>query len=84
MMHGLTPLIELASHRSLDLFFRVGQGYVARAAREGARQAGHGLSPLGIQSQAEARIVSALGPVPREGRLYAWPCGERRPLDAPG
>ena len=79
-MNGLTPLIELASHRSLDLFFRVGQGYVARSAREGGtRQAAHGLSPLGIQSQAEARIVGVLAPMPREGRLYAWPGGGQRP-----
>ncbi|MCO5158179.1 MAG: hypothetical protein M9945_15750 [Aquamicrobium sp.] len=76
--HGLTPLIELASHKSLDLFFRVGQGYVARAANDtGFRQVGHGFgaSPFGIQSRAEARIVSTLGPLPHDGRLYAWPSG---------
>jgi len=77
-MRDLTPLIELASHKSLDLFFRVGQGYVARAASgTGLRQSGHGagLSPFGIQSRAEARIVSTLGPLPHDGRLYAWPSG---------
>ena len=30
-MNRLTPLIELASTGSLDLFFRVGRGYVAQA-----------------------------------------------------
>ncbi|MBE0694047.1 MAG: hypothetical protein IH590_13200, partial [Aquamicrobium sp.] len=55
-MNALTPLIELASQRSLDLFFRVGQGYVARAGHEpGFRPGGHGLSPLGVQARAEAR-----------------------------
>ncbi len=86
MPDGLTPLIELASHRSLDLFFRVGQGYVARAAREpGLRQGGHGVSPLGVQARAEARIVSTLGPVPCERRLNAWPVGggTSRPLARP-
>lgn len=80
-MHGLTPLIELANHKSLDLFFRVGQGYVARATHEaGFRQGGHaGLSPFGIQSRAEARIVSTLGPLPHDGRLHAWPSGGRTP-----
>lgn len=87
-MHGpmrqLTPLIELASHRSLDLFFRVGQGYVARAADDGgggARQGGAdaGASPFGIQSRAEARIVSTLGPLPHDGRLHAWPTGGGTP-----
>ncbi len=80
--HGLTPLIELASHKSLDLFFRVGQGYVARAANDTAfRQGGPGFgaSPFGIQSRAEARIVSTLGPLPHDGRLYAWPSGGGTP-----
>jgi hypothetical protein len=84
-MKALTPLIELATHKSLDLFFRVGQGYVARATHEaGFRQGGHaaGVSPFGIQSQAEARIVSALGPLPHDGRLNAWPVA--RPLSTPG
>jgi len=77
-MRELTPLIELASHKSLDLFFRVGQGYVARAAADpGLRQGGRGagLTPFGIQSRAEARIVSTLGPLPHDGRLHAWPTG---------
>ena len=82
MPDALHSLIELASHRSLDLFFRVGQGYVARSAREpGQRQGSHGVSPLGIQARAEARIGSTLGPIPCERRLNAWPCGAaaRRP-----
>lgn len=75
-MSALTPLIELASHRSLDLFFRVGQGYVARSGREQSfGQGGHGLSPLGVQARAEARIVSTLGSLPHDGRLHAWPSG---------
>lgn len=79
-MTALTPLIELATQRSLDLFFRVGQGYVARSAREGGLQpAVRGLSPLGVQSRAEALIVRALGHEPRGGPLHAWPVGERRP-----
>ena len=76
--HGLTPLIELAGHGSLDLFFRVGQGYVARASNEagfGRGGQGFGASPFGIQSRAEARIVATLGPLPHDGRLYAWPSG---------
>ncbi len=84
-MHGLTPLIELATSKSLDLFFRVGQGYVARTTLDaGLRHSGHavGLSPFGIQSRAEARIVSALGPLPHDGRLNAWPVAS--PLSAPG
>lgn len=76
MPNALRPLIELASHHSLDLFFRVGQGYVARTAQEpGMRQGGQGVSPLGVQARAEASIVSTLGPVPCERRLNAWPCG---------
>lgn len=64
MPDGLAPLIELASHRSLDLFFRVSQGYVGRSAQEyGFR---HGVTPLGVQARAEARIVSTLGTAPRE------------------
>lgn len=62
-MDALSPLIELASRRSLDLFFRAGQGYVARSApAAGLRHGGHGLSPLGIQSRAEVRISCTLGP----------------------
>lgn len=81
-MRELTPLIELATTKSLDLFFRVGQGYVARATQEaGFYQGGHaaGVSPFGIQSRAEARIVSTLGPLPHEGRLYAWPSDGKTP-----
>lgn len=60
-MNALTPLIELASHKSLDLFFRVGQGYVACAGRgAGLQAAGRGLTPLGVQSRAAARIVCML------------------------
>ena len=79
---GLTPLIELATTRSLDLFFRVGQGYVARTTRDaGPRHGSHaaGVSPFGIQSRAEARIVSTLGPLPHDGRLHAWPTGGKAP-----
>ena len=81
--HGLTPLIELASTKSLDLFFRVGQGYVARTGHDGAfRGQGFGVSPFGLQSRAEARIVSTLGPLPHQGPLHAWPSGGKaaRPL----
>ena len=78
-MNALTPLIELASQRSLDLFFRVGQGYVARSTHEpGFRPGGHGLAPYGVQTRAEAAIVSTLGPLPRDGRLHAWPTGGNR------
>ena len=79
-MPPLTPLIELANNKSLDLFFRVGQGYVARSATDAAfRQGNHGfgVSPFGLQARAEARIVSTLGPLPHDGRLYAWPSGGR-------
>lgn len=72
-MTSLTPLIELATQKSLDLFFRVGQGYLARADAAGQRQAGFGLSPYGVQSQAELRIVAALPHPSPEQRLYAWP-----------
>ncbi len=80
-MTALTPLVELATQKSLDLFFRVGRGYVVRATREGAHGAGGvGLSPFGIQSRAEARIVTALGHRTAEHQLHAWPCNEpRRP-----
>lgn len=77
-MNALMPLIELASNRSLDLFFRVGQGYVARSSQEaGFRHGGNGggraASPLGIQSRAAAHIVATLGPLPQDRRLNAWP-----------
>ena len=77
-MNGLTPLIELATQKSLDLFFRAGQGYLAQSVREfGQRHAGCGLSPLGVQARAQARIVCALGPVPPSGQPYARPGGGR-------
>lgn len=72
-MTTLTPLIELATQKSLDLFFRVGQGYLARSDEAGQRQSGFGLSPYGVQSQAELRIVAALPHPSPEQRLYAWP-----------
>lgn len=73
-MTTLNPLIELATQKSLDLFFRVGRGYVAQATREMAQPtAGYGLSPVGIQNRAEARIVATLGHIPRDGQLHAWP-----------
>lgn len=75
----LTPLIELATQKNLDLFFRVGQGYVTRSVRDGGqRQAGWGASPLGVQSRAEARILCTLAPPLPEARLYAWPGGPQR------
>lgn len=76
-MSGLTPLIELASQRSLDLFFRVGQGYVTRTFRTGGRHeaGGWGLDPVGVQARAEARIVCTMPPPPPEARLNAWPVG---------
>ena len=76
-MASLTPLIELASHKSLDLFFRVGQGYVARSTGSGAGQRGGdwGLNPVGIQARAEARIVGVLPPPSPDTRLHAWPDG---------
>ncbi|MEO4000425.1 hypothetical protein [Mesorhizobium sp. CAU 1732] len=83
-MNGLTPLIDLATQRSLDLFFRVGQGYLARSDRDAAqKQPGWGLSPIGVQSRAEARIVVTLGHKPRDGVLHAWPGGNpktRQPM----
>lgn len=73
-MSTLTPLIELATQKSLDLFFRVGQGYVARTGHDGGQmQRGPGLSPLGVQSKAETRIVCALPHPKPESRLHAWP-----------
>jgi len=68
---GLSPLIELATQKSLDLLFRAGQGYVA--CLSGGRT--QGLNPLGVQARAEELIVGALVHSPREGRLYAWPGG---------
>ena len=84
-MQSLAPLIELASQRNLDLFFRVGQGYVARMSRDAGQAApGHGLSPLGIQSRAVARIVDILPLPPRESLVNAWPGGpQRRPARSP-
>ena len=77
-MNTLAPLIELASNKSLDLFFRVGQGYVAHTGHDGAfRGQGFGVSPFGLQSRAEARIVSTLGPLPHDGPLHAWPTGSK-------
>lgn len=80
-MRDLTPLIELAGNKSLDLFFRVGQGYVARATHGTGLHAGgrhgFGVSPFGLQSRAEARIVSTLGPLPHQGPLHAWPAGNK-------
>lgn len=70
-MTGLSSLIELATQKRLELFFRSGQGYVA--CLRGAPAAG--LNPLGIQARAEELIVGALVHSPREGRLYAWPGG---------
>lgn len=73
-MSTLTPLIELATQKSLDLFFRVGQGYVTRSGQDGGQmQRGYGLSPLGIQSRAETRIVCALPHPDPQARLHAWP-----------
>ncbi len=73
-MSTLTPLIELATQKSLDLFFRVGQGYVARTGREGGPlQGSFGLSPLGVQSRAETRIVCAMPHPKPEARMHAWP-----------
>ncbi len=75
----LAPLIELAAQKNLDLFFRVGRGYLTRAMRGGIQnQQGWGASPLGVQSRAEARIVCTLAPPLPEARLYAWPGGAQR------
>lgn len=75
-MTALTPLVELATQKSLDLFFRLGRGYVARAGRGTAQATGFGISPHGVQAQAQIRIVAALGH-PAPGRqLNAWPCNE--------
>lgn len=76
-MTSLTPLIELATQKSLDVFFRVGQGYVARTVRDaGLRQSAFGLSPLGVQSRAEARIICTLASPSPDAQLYAWPGGQ--------
>jgi hypothetical protein len=75
----LAPLIELATQKNLDLFFRVGRGYLTRAMRGGMHnQQGWGASPLGVQSRAEARIVCTLASPLPEARLYAWPGGTQR------
>lgn len=80
----LAPLIELATQKNLDLFFRVGRGYLTRAMRENAqRQQGWGASPLGVQARAEARIVCTLAPPLPEARLYAWPGGPQRRATLP-
>ena len=73
----LTPLIELATQRSLDLFFRAGQGYVARESH-GAGQPGFGLTPLGVQARAETRIICTMPHPSPEARLHAWPGGAPR------
>ncbi|WP_047143992.1 hypothetical protein [Aquamicrobium sp. LC103] len=63
--NSLAPLVDLASSRSLDLFFRVGQGYVARAdPRHGG--AARSLSPHGVQSRAAERILCLMTPAPRK------------------
>jgi hypothetical protein len=73
-MSTLTPLIELAHQRSLDLFFRAGQGYMAGSVREfGQKDMGHGLSPLGVQIRAKERIVCALREIPPAAQPYARP-----------
>lgn len=78
-MTHLTPLIELATQRSLDLFFRAGQGYVARQTHgAGGRQAGFGLSPLGVQARAETRIICTMPHPSPDARLHAWPDGTAR------
>lgn len=74
-MSSLIPLIELASSRNLDLFFRIGQGYLARSAEGLHRQAGWGLSPHGVLARAEARIICTMPPRSRDARLHAWPGG---------
>ncbi|TYR30516.1 hypothetical protein FY036_17530 [Mesorhizobium microcysteis] len=79
----LTPLIELATQKNLDLFFRVGQGYVTRSMRDGGqRAASFGASPIGVQSRAEARILCTLSPPLPEAKLYAWPGGPQRARQA--
>lgn len=75
-MTTLTPLIELANQKSLDLFFRAGQGYLARSVREfGQTHPGRGLSPLGVQARAQQRIVSGVKAVPAASQPYARPGG---------
>lgn len=79
-MTTLTPLIELATQKSLDLFFRLGQGYVARTNDTfGQRQAGVGLTPWGVQSRAEIRIVMSLPHPAPSSQMNAWPEGPNRP-----
>ncbi|MBI1619983.1 hypothetical protein [Aquamicrobium zhengzhouense] len=73
-MSSLVPLIELAQQRSLDLFFRAGQGYLAGTLRQqGQPQAGWGLSPLGVHAKAKERIVCSLREVPSPQQSYARP-----------
>ncbi len=71
-MSQLTPLIELASQRSLDLFFRKGQGYLAQSLKQ--QSSGEfGLNPIGVTARAEARLVSMLPHVPAARQPYARP-----------
>jgi hypothetical protein len=80
-MTSLKPLIDLASQKNLDLFFRLGRGYVTRTMGDlGQRQAGFGLSPYGVQSRAEIRIAMSLPHPKPEQRMSAWPEGPRRSL----
>lgn len=74
-MSQLTPLIELASQRSLDLFFRMGQGYLAQSVRQLAQHnpAAFGLNPIGVKARAEARLVAILPHVPEARQPYARP-----------
>lgn len=77
-MSNLKPLIDLASQKNLDLFFRLGRGYVTRAMGDPNQRApGHGLSPYGVQASAEIRIVMSLPHPKPDQRLYAWPEGPR-------
>lgn len=73
-MTALTPLIELAHQRSLDVFFRAGRGFMATSVRDhGSASQGRGLSPLGVQVSAKERIVAVLREVPPALQPYARP-----------
>ncbi|WP_144705822.1 hypothetical protein [Aminobacter sp. J44] len=73
-MNALTPLIELAHQKSLDLFFRAGQGYLAGSPHQHGQQAsGWGLSPVGVHSKARERIVCAVREMPPSAQVYARP-----------